>query len=91
MYILTIAGKESEGAYSVVDDEGEKILYIFEEEDDAIRFAMMLEEQEYPEMHVIQVDDQVMIHTCESHGYNYAVITANDIVVPPPKSEDDLI
>jgi hypothetical protein len=91
MYILTVTGKESEGAYSVVDDEGNKILYIFEQEDDAIRFAMMLEDQDYPDMHIIEVDDQVMISTCESHGYNYAVISKNDIVVPPPKADYDTI
>ena len=91
MYILTVTGKESEGAYSVINDDGDKILYIFEQEDDAIRFAMMLEDQDYPDMHIIEVDDQVMIHTCESHGYNYAVISKNDIVVPPPKADHDII
>ena len=44
MYILTVYGKEKEGAYSVLDDEGDRILYLFEAEDDAMRFAMMLEE-----------------------------------------------
>ena len=83
MYILTVHGKETEGAYSVQDDEGEHILYLFEEEDDAIRYAMMLEDNESPKMHVIEVEDEVMIKTCESHNYNYAVITPNDIVVPP--------
>ena len=39
MYILTIYGKETEGAYSVADDEGDQILYLFEEEDDAMRYA----------------------------------------------------
>ena len=34
MYILTLAGKEKEGAYSVEDDTGQQILYLFEEEDD---------------------------------------------------------
>ena len=53
MFILTIAGKEHEGAYSVHDDDGDKILYIFEQEDAAIRYAMMLEDQDYPEMHVL--------------------------------------
>ena len=43
MYILTIHGKETEGAYSVTDEDGDQILYLFEEEDDATRFAMMLE------------------------------------------------
>ena len=45
MFILTIAGKEREGAYSVEDDNGDQILYLFEEEDDAERYAMMLEEE----------------------------------------------
>tara|TARA_B100001996_G_C18201739_1_gene416290 strand:+ start:175 stop:444 length:270 start_codon:yes stop_codon:yes gene_type:complete len=83
MFILTIAGKEREGAYSVPDEEGDQILYLFKEEDDALRYAMMLEEEDYPVMHVLEVEDEVMIKTCESHGYNYTVITSNDIVIPP--------
>ncbi len=49
MYIITIDGREDEGAYSVRNDYGEQVLYIFEEEDDAVRFAMMLEEGGSPE------------------------------------------
>ena len=83
MFILTIEGKEREGAYAVADKGGGQILYLFEEEDDADRYAMMLEEEDYPEMHVLEVEDEIMIKTCESHGYNYTVITSNDIVIPP--------
>ncbi|MDP6304129.1 MAG: DUF3110 domain-containing protein [Prochlorococcus sp.] len=90
MYILTIDGKETEGAYSVTDDEGDQILYLFEEEDDAIRFAMMLEENGSPEMHVIEVEDEIMIKTCENHDYKYVVITPNDIVIPPI-TENDIV
>ena len=88
MYIITVHGKETEGAYSVQDDEGDNILYLFEEEDDAIRYAMMLEDNGSPKMHIIEVDDEVMIKTCESHDYNYAVITSNDIVIPPATKHD---
>ena len=83
MFILTIAGKEKEGAYSVEDEEGDQILYLFMEEDDAVRFAMMLEDDGSPDMHVMEVEDEVMIKTCENHGYNYTVITGDDIVIPP--------
>ena len=83
MYIITIKGKEREGAYSVVDEDEEKVLYIFEEEDDAIRFSVQLEDLDYPEMAVLEVDDDIMIKTCEMHGHRYAVITADDIVIPP--------
>jgi hypothetical protein len=88
MFILTVYGKETEGAFSVVNDEGEKILYMFEEEDDAVRYAMMLEEEGYPEMHVIEVDDEVMIEACDMHGYQYTVITNDDIVIPPDIKHD---
>ena len=90
MFILTIHGKENDGAYSVQDDEGEHILYLFENEDDAIRYAMMLEDSGSPEMHVIEVEDEVMIKTCEVHGYNYTIITENDIVFPPDSQDNFL-
>ena len=90
MYILTIDGKETEGAYSVIDDDGDQILYLFEDEDDAIRFAMMLEESGSEEMHIIEVEDEVMIKTCENHGYKYVIIPPNDIVIPPI-TENDIV
>ena len=89
MFILTINGREDEGAYSVVNEDGEKVLYLFEEEDDAARFAMMLEEDDYPEMHVMEVDDDLLISVCETHGHEYVIITPNDIVIPP--QENDII
>ena len=88
MFILTVHGRETEGAYSVKDDDGEQILYLFEEEDDATRYAMMLEEDGYPEMHVIEIEDDVMIKTCDIHGYQYSIITQNDIVIPPNTEHD---
>ena len=89
MYILTIHGRETEGAYSVADPEdGEQILYLFEAEDDAMRFAMMLEEDGSPTMHVIEIEDEVMIKTCEMHDYRYTVITPNDVVIPPSTKHD---
>ena len=90
MFILTVAGKENDGAYSVTDDDGNQILYLFEEEDDAVRYALLLENSDYPEMHVLEVEDEVMIKTCQVHYYNYTVITENDIVIPP-KTQHDFI
>ena len=87
MFILTMNGKEREGAYAVEDRRGGHILYIFEEEDDADRYAMMLEEEGYPDMTVVEVDEELMIKTCRIHGHEYAVITKNDIVIPPKQHD----
>ena len=89
MYILTIYGKESEGAYSVLDDDGEQILYLFEEQDDAMRFAMMLEEEGSPDMHVIELPDEDIIENCEMSNCKYAIITKNDFVIP--RTQNDFI
>ena len=83
MFILTVEGKETEGAYSVTAEDGEQVLYLFEDEDDAIRYALLLEDQNFPEMHVIEVDGKMVIKTCDMHDYRYSVITRNDIVIPP--------
>ena len=74
MYILTIYGRETDGAYSVKNEFEEDILYIFEQEDDASRYAMMLEEEGSPEMHVIEIDDELMIKTCEMHSYSIRLL-----------------
>ena len=35
------------------------------------------------EMEIVEVDDEMAIKTCKIHNYKYAVITPNDIVIPP--------
>ena len=83
MYLLTLKESKDEGAYAVKDKYGEKVLFLFEEEDDAIRYAMMLEDQEDQIMDVVEVDDELAIKTCKHYSYKYAIITPDDIVIPP--------
>jgi hypothetical protein len=83
MFLLTLKGRKDDGAYAVQDQYGEKVLFLFEEEDDATRYAMMVEDQEEKEMDVVEVDDELAIKTCKMYNYKYAVITPDDIVIPP--------
>ena len=86
MFLLTIKGKDAEGAYAIQNIYGEKVLMMFQQEDDAERYAMQLSEEEDSLMDVIEVDDNLAILTCKRYNYKYTVITQNDIVIPP-KSE----
>ena len=43
----------------------------------------MLESDEDSKMNVIEIDDALAIMTCKRYNYKYAVITPNDIVIPP--------
>ena len=85
MYLLTLKTRKEDGAYAVQDSQGDKVLFLFEEEDDAERYAMMLEndDQYKKEMAVIEVDDELAIKTCKMYNYKYTVITPNDFVIPP--------
>jgi len=89
VFLLTIKDRKDDGAYAVQNKRGEKVLFLFEEEDDAERYAMMLEDQENAEMDVIEVDGALAIRTCRLYNYRYAVISPNDIVIPP-KLNDNL-
>tara|TARA_B100001063_G_C16627720_1_gene484115 strand:- start:434 stop:712 length:279 start_codon:yes stop_codon:yes gene_type:complete len=88
MYLLTLKHRQDDGAYAVLNRYGEKVLFMFEEEDDAERYAMMLNDDEDAGLNVIEIEDKVAIQTCKLYNYKYAVITPNDIVVPPPKNDN---
>ena len=84
MYLLTLKDGKDDGAYAVQDRHGHKVLFLFEEEDDAERYAMLLNtDEEDGSLSVIEVDDALAIMTCKRYNYKYAVITPNDIVIPP--------
>ncbi len=83
MFLLTLKDRKDDGAYAVQDRYGDKVLFLFEEEDDAVRYALMLEDQEEQEMDVVEVDAALAIRTCKMYNYRYAVVTPNDIVIPP--------
>ena len=90
MFLLTLKDRKDDGAFAVEDDKGDKVLFLFEQEDDAERYAMMLNDNEDSEMIVIDVDGKLAIKTCRMYNYKYAVITPNDIVIPPRSSNDNL-
>ena len=71
MYLLTLKNKREEGVYAVDDQYGNLVLFLFEEED------------EDKKMIVIEIDDDLALKTCKAHNYKYAVITSDDIIVPP--------
>ncbi|NBW58493.1 DUF3110 domain-containing protein, partial [bacterium] len=62
MYIIVLDNDKSNGAISVINDSGEKVIYIFEEKDDANRYAMLMEDEGYPRTQVLEYDDDLIIN-----------------------------
>ena len=84
MFLLTLKDQQAEGAYAVHNSYGEKVLFLFQSEDDAERYAMMLtlSEEDLPDLHVIEIPEDVAISACEAYNYPYAVISSNDLLIP---------
>ena len=86
MWLLTEEGKR-EGAYAVKDNAGERVLFLFEQEDDANRYVMQLADIGEIEMEVVEVDEEVAIKACEMYNYKYTIVTSKDFVIPPDKDD----
>lgn len=80
-------GGNKEGIFCVRNKNGEQTLYLFEEEDDAERYRGLLEAEDFPKLDIVEIDKDLLLRKCKSYGYSYAIITPNDIIVPP--REDD--
>tara|TARA_B100000902_G_scaffold197106_1_gene188200 strand:+ start:1627 stop:1875 length:249 start_codon:yes stop_codon:yes gene_type:complete len=81
MYILT--DKDSGGVYAVYNKDKIKTVQIFEVQDDAERYTMLLEAQGSKKLDVLKVNLDDVALNCGSFGYFYNVITSDDFVVPP--------
>lgn len=91
------AHTENEGIHSirVASSDGSdsgavrnKIL-MFESEDDALRFALQLEAQDFPTPSVEMMDAEEIKEFCASAGYEWEIIPANsDLVLPPEMNVD---
>ena len=89
MFLLASKNSSQQGAYAVENQNGENVLFFFEEEDEADRYAMLLQAQEDRSLSVIEIEEALAIRTCKMYNYRYAVIKPEDIVIPPNKLNDN--
>jgi hypothetical protein len=77
------AHTDNEGIHTVRVGDRNKIL-MFESEDDALRFALMLEAQDFPTPTVEAIDSEEIKEFCESAGYDWEIVPENsDLILPP--------
>lgn len=87
--LLFNARTENEGIHTVRIGDRNKVL-MFESEDDATRFALMLEAQDFPAPAVESMDRSEIEQFCKSADYDYEVVpTDGDLVVPPEQNVDE--
>ena len=82
MFVLTIEN-HPEGVYSVFDEAENRVIPIFLANDDAERYLMMMQDEEYPRMQVVEMEDHVIIGACQDRGQRFSIITPDDFLIPP--------
>ena len=89
MFIILVENEEDKGAFSVINEFDEKVLLFFEEEDDAERYLMMLDDMGINGLSVVEYDEDLLMKTCKVTGLKYSKISPYDFVVPPGYCSDD--
>jgi len=83
MWILV--APQSGGVYAAKDMLGKKVVQLFEEEDDAVRYHGLLEAEDFKDaLTVEEVELPQVVANCNKYGYSYTIIKKDDLVIPPP-------
>jgi len=86
--VLFNARTENEGIHSL-EMEGRQLVLMFEVEDDATRFAVMLEAQDFPPASVEAFDPEEIEEFCESAGYEAVLVEDGTLLMPPEKAVEE--
>lgn len=86
VYVLLFnVGTENEGIHTVQMGNRNKVL-IFESEDDATRYALLLEAQDFPSPCVESIESEEVEEFCRSANYDCELIKEGLLAIPPEKN-----
>ncbi|MEB3225140.1 MAG: DUF3110 domain-containing protein [Synechococcus sp.] len=90
VYVLLFnARTENEGIHTLQTGDRNKIL-MFEDEDDATRFGLMLEAQDFPPVTIEAMDEADIIEFCRDADYDWQHVPAGTLETPPEANVADL-
>ncbi len=78
---------DNEGIHTIRIGNRNQVL-MFESEDDAIRFGLMLEAQDFPSASVEALDEEEIKEFCQSADYDCRLIGLGELTIPPETNVD---
>ncbi|WP_035986345.1 DUF3110 domain-containing protein [Leptolyngbya sp. KIOST-1] len=91
VYVLLFnARTDNEGIHAETIN-GENIILMFEHQDDATRYALMLEAQDFPAATVEGFEQGEIEEFCASVGYGNRLIPEGTLAVPPDQNADEYL
>ncbi len=90
VYVLLFnARTENEGIHTVQMGDRNKIL-MFESEDDATRYALLLEAQDFPVPTVEPFDSEEIEEFCKQADYDWELIPNGELAIPPEQNVEEM-
>ena len=87
--LLFNAGTDNEGIHTVQVGDRNTIL-MFQDEDDALRYAGLLEAQDFPEAKVETIDSSEVEQFCRQADYDWKMVESGQLEIPPEKNVEEL-
>lgn len=87
--LLINAGSENEGIHTIQMGGSNKIL-MFEDQDDATRYALLLEAQDFPIPTVEAFPAEEIEEFCREAGYDFELVEAGRLEIPPEANVDSM-
>ena len=86
--LLFNARTDNEGIYS--RREGDRnVILMFEQEDDAVRYADQLEAEDFPKLTVEGIDPEEIEEFCQDSDYDFILVTSEMLEIPPSLSVEE--
>ena len=48
---------------------------------------MLQDDEDYPSMQIVKMEDHAIIDACQSRGQKFSIITPDDFLIPPDDRE----
>jgi hypothetical protein len=88
VYVLLYnVGTINEGIHTI-QIGGKNMVLMFESEDDATRYAILLEAQDFLTPSVEKIDSQEIEDFCQETGYEFKLVTEGMLEIPPESNVD---
>ena len=96
VYVLLFnTGTGNEGIHTLklkdpeIEDGQQDVVLAFEEEDDATRFALLLEAQDFPTPIVEEIEQEEIEEFCRDSGLKMQYVEKGTLAVPPEANVDE--
>ena len=89
VYVLLYnVGTVNEGIHTI-QIAGKNMVLMFESEDDATRYAILLEAQDFLTPSVEKIDSEEIEDFCQQSGYDFKLVTEGMLEIPPQNNVEN--